>query len=33
MAAAKVDELRHPTLNDGEGYEQLLADRSAWEES
>ena len=32
MAAAKVDELRRPTLNEGEGYEQLLADRSAWEE-
>jgi xylose isomerase len=32
MAAAKVDELRHPTLKDGEGHEQLMADRSAWEE-
>jgi xylose isomerase len=32
LAAAKVDELRRPTLNDGEGYEQLLEDRSAWEE-
>ncbi len=32
MAAAKVHELRKPTLNDGEGYEQLLADPSAWEE-
>jgi xylose isomerase len=32
MAAARVDELRRPTLNDGEGYERLLADRSAWEE-
>ena len=26
LAAAKVDELRTPTLNDGEGYDQLLAD-------
>src|SRR6202012_4830466 len=32
MAAAKVDELRAPTLGAGEGYEQLLADRAAWEE-
>ena len=32
MADAKVDELRRPTLSDGEGYEQLLGDRSAWEE-
>jgi xylose isomerase len=32
LAAAKVDELRRPTLDDGEGYEQLLGDRSAWEE-
>ncbi len=32
MAHAKVDELRRPTLDDGEGYEQLLADRTAWEE-
>jgi len=32
LAAAKVDELRHATLGDGEGYEQLLADRSAWED-
>ncbi|HUY58198.1 MAG TPA: xylose isomerase [Solirubrobacteraceae bacterium] len=30
--AAKVDELRTPTLADGEGYDQLLADRSAWED-
>jgi xylose isomerase len=32
MAAAKVDELRTPTLSEGEGYDQLLGDRSAWEE-
>jgi xylose isomerase len=32
LAAAKVDELRTPTLADGEGYDQLLADTSAWEE-
>jgi xylose isomerase len=32
MAHAKVDELRRSTLNDGEGYEQLLADTSAWEQ-
>ena len=32
MAAAKVGELETPTLAAGEGYEQLLADRSAWEE-
>jgi xylose isomerase len=32
MAAAKVDDLRHPTLGAGEGYEQLLADTTAWEQ-
>ena len=32
MAHAKVGELREPTLDDGEGYEQLLGDRMAWEE-
>jgi xylose isomerase len=32
MAAAKVADLEIPTLNDGEGYAQLLADRSAWED-
>jgi xylose isomerase len=32
LAAAKVADLEIPTLNDGEGYEQLLADRSAWED-
>ena len=32
LAAAKVPELSVPTLSDGESYEQLLADRSAWEE-
>ena len=31
MAQAKVDELRRPTLNDGEGHADLLADTSAWE--
>ncbi|MDR1767169.1 MAG: xylose isomerase [Propionibacteriaceae bacterium] len=32
LQAAKVDELARPTLNDGEGYAGLLADRSAWED-
>jgi xylose isomerase len=32
LAAAKVADLEIPTLGDGEGYEQLLADRSAWED-
>lgn len=32
LEAAKVAELAAPTLDDGEGYEQLLADRSAWED-
>ncbi len=32
MAAARVAELSVPTLAQGEGYQQLLADRSAWEE-
>ena len=32
LAAARVDELRRPTLSEGEGYDELLADRSAWEE-
>ncbi len=32
LAAAKVAELSEPTLNPGEGYEQLLADRTAWED-
>ena len=32
LAAAKVDELRQPTLNRGESYEQLLADTAAWEQ-
>ncbi len=30
LAAAKVEELAQPTLNDGEGYAELLADDSAW---
>jgi xylose isomerase len=32
MAVAKVGELGTPTLGEGERYEQLLADRTAWEE-
>ncbi len=32
MAAAKVAELRKPTLDDGETYADLIADRSAYEE-
>jgi xylose isomerase len=32
LAAARVPELSVPTLGDGEGYTELLADRSAWEE-
>ena len=32
LAAAKVDELSVPTLNAGETYDQLLADRSAYED-
>ena len=32
LAHAKVNELSEPTLNDGESYEQLQGDRSAWEE-
>jgi xylose isomerase len=32
MQHAKVDELRKPTLNDNESYQQLLSDRTAWEE-
>jgi len=32
MAAAKVDELRTPTLAEGETYRDLLADRSAYED-
>jgi xylose isomerase len=32
LAAAKVDELSVPTLNEGETYEQFLADRSAYED-
>ena len=30
--AARVDELRRPTLNPGETYRDLLSDRSAYEE-
>jgi xylose isomerase len=32
LAAAEVDQLAKPTLNDGEGWEQLVADRSSYEE-
>jgi xylose isomerase len=32
LAAAKVADLEIPTLANGESYEQLLADRSAWED-
>ena len=32
LKAARVDELSSPTLSDGETYEQLLADRTAYEE-
>ncbi len=32
LATAKVAELSVPTLGDGEGHAQLLADRSAWED-
>ncbi|MFC0503083.1 xylose isomerase [Micromonospora costi] len=32
LAASKVTELAAPTLGDGEGYDELLADRSAFEE-
>ncbi|WP_030488108.1 xylose isomerase [Micromonospora chokoriensis] len=32
LAASKVGELSTPTLNEGEGYEEFLADRSAFED-
>ncbi|MFF0155146.1 xylose isomerase [Micromonospora sp. NPDC005203] len=32
LAASKVGDLNTPTLNDGEGYEEFLADRSAFED-
>lgn len=32
LAAARVDELRTPTLNPGESYDDFLADRSAFED-
>jgi xylose isomerase len=32
LEAAKVAELARPTLNEGETYDQLLADRSAWDD-
>ncbi|GAA2109911.1 xylose isomerase [Microlunatus panaciterrae] len=31
LAAARVPELSQPTLNDGEGYREILADQSAYE--
>jgi xylose isomerase len=32
LAAAKVAELSQPTLNEGESYDDFLADRSAYED-
>ncbi|MWB99964.1 xylose isomerase [Agromyces seonyuensis] len=32
LAASKVAEIQQPTLNEGEGYAELLADRSAYED-
>jgi xylose isomerase len=32
LAAAKVDELEQPTLNDGETYDDLLADKASYED-
>jgi xylose isomerase len=32
LEAGRVGELSQPTLNDGETYEQLIADRSAFED-
>jgi xylose isomerase len=32
MRQSRVGELREPTLNPGETYADLLADRSAWED-
>ena len=32
LAAARVPELARPTLGEGEGYADLLADRSAYED-
>jgi xylose isomerase len=32
LEAARVTELSQPTLGDGETVEQLVADRSAWED-
>jgi xylose isomerase len=32
LERSKVPELSVPTLSPGEGYEELLADRSAWED-
>jgi xylose isomerase len=32
LQEARVDELSRPTLSDGETYEQLLADRTAFED-
>jgi xylose isomerase len=32
LAAAKVEQINRPTLNDGEGYAELLADRASYED-
>ncbi|SDZ25507.1 xylose isomerase [Herbiconiux ginsengi] len=32
LAASKVDEVNTPTLNDGEGYDALIADRASYED-
>jgi len=32
LAASQVEEINSPTLNSGEGYDELLADRSAYED-
>jgi xylose isomerase len=32
LAAAEVDQLAHPTLNDGEGWKEFVADRSSFED-
>ena len=32
LTAARVDELAQPTLNEGESYDELIADRSAYED-
>ena len=32
LKASKVDEINQPTLASGESYDQLIADRAAWED-